>query len=307
MSILSSFLALLPSEFEMVLADVGSAGGLKARWAPARRFVSAMLFEPRENAGNPRVEGRDTLYPVALGAEPGRATLNVTALPNMSSTLAPNAALMGGFRRKGEHTQIVSTFEMRVDALDAITAREGRRVDVLKVDTQGSELEILKGADATVRGSVVLAEIEVSFLERYTGQPLIGDMMTYMRERGFELIDLCRIKRYRSASRFSVYNLGMGAGHRAGRISYADAVFVLSAERLEAKIAAEGEMTGLRALVGLVIYGKVDRAARLFERTADAFGPDMREKLERWFLALGKRRLRGTWTHLAADWLQRHV
>ena len=42
-----------PADFEIVLADIGSAGGLKDRWAPARPVVSAMLFEPRDG-GEPR-------------------------------------------------------------------------------------------------------------------------------------------------------------------------------------------------------------------------------------------------------------
>ena len=65
-----------------------------------------MLFEPREG-GAIRHEGRDTIYPVALGAKPGSATLNITALANMSSTLTPNAELLSTFRKKGDDVAIV--------------------------------------------------------------------------------------------------------------------------------------------------------------------------------------------------------
>jgi hypothetical protein len=123
--ILDPLIALCPPEFDIVLADVGSAGGLKDRWRPARPIVSALLFEPRDG-GEVTQRGRDTLFPIALGPEAGRATLNVTALPNMSSTLEPNRPLLETFRKKGEHTRILSTLEMPVDTLDAVVGGSTR-------------------------------------------------------------------------------------------------------------------------------------------------------------------------------------
>ena len=53
---LAAFTRLLPAGFSMTLADVGSAGGLQDRWQPARPWIQAMLFEPRES-GAVRHEG----------------------------------------------------------------------------------------------------------------------------------------------------------------------------------------------------------------------------------------------------------
>ena len=133
---MKSLIRVCPSDFEAVLADVGSAGGLKQRWAPARKVVSAMLFEPRDG-GQLRREGRDTIYPVALGPRAGRASLNLTALPNMSSTLEPNRELLRSFQKKGEHVRITGTSDVPVDTLDELAKREQKHIDFLKIDTQG--------------------------------------------------------------------------------------------------------------------------------------------------------------------------
>ena len=307
---LDALIRLLPADFEFVLADVGSAGGLKQRWRPARGIVSALLFEPRDEAGDARRAGRDTIYPIALGRAAGRATLNLTALVNMSSTLTPNAALLAGFRKKSEHARIVSTLEMPVDTLDAIVARDALVVDAIKVDTQGSELEILEGARRCL-ASVILAEVEVSFMERYQGQPLAGDIIGFMQGCGFDLLDLHRLKRYRAANRSGVGNIAFGLGQRAGRLSYGDALFFVGEQRLVERVRAlppdEGERLALKAMIALLVYGKPDIAARLFDGTADLFDAQRRAGVEAYLRRLGRRRWRSRALPLALDFLARHV
>lgn len=293
-----------PPGFEIVLADAGSAGGLKDRWAPARAIVSGLLFEPREG-GDVRKQGRDTLYPVALGAEPGRATLNLTALANMSSTLQPNRALLETYRKKGAHTQIVATLEMPVDTLDALAQREGKRVDAIKVDTQGSELPILEGARTCLATGAIAAEVEVSFFQRYSGQPLAGEVIAFMADHGFELIDLYRLKRYRRLNRAGIGNVSLGGGQRAGRLAYGDAFFMLEEGRLLDRARAEGETTALKAIVALLVYGKPDLAAHLFDDTAGLFDAGRRSGIGRYLRGLRRRRF--AVAHHMLDYFGRHV
>ncbi len=304
-----SVVAALPADFEIVLADVGSAGGLHKRWAPARAVVSGMLFEPRDG-GSVEQAGRDRIYPIALGPAAGRATLNITALANMSSTLTPNSAVLGTFRKKGEHTRITDTLDMPVDSLDAVAARDGKRVDVIKVDTQGSELGILQGARQSLDDSVLVAEVEVSFLQRYQGQALAWDIVGFMAERGFELIELSRLKRYRWLNRSNVGNISLGGGQRAGRLAYGDALFMLRPEALSARMdaaPARAEAMALTMIVAAVAYGKGDLAARLFDLHGDRIGNAPREALHRYFKAMSRGPFREGWAHHLLDYLARHV
>ena len=291
--------------FEIVLVDVGSAGGLKGRWAPARSVVSAILFEPRDG-GEPTRQGRDILYPVALGAKAGRASLNITRLPNMSSTLQPNQELLDSFRKKRQHTQIIDSIDVPMDTLDAVITRDGRHVDALKIDTQGSELDILEGARGCLSSSCLLAEVEVSFFERYRGQPLFRDIEAYMVDLEFELIDLYRPKRYRRLNSLDVGNFSLGGGQRAGRLAYADAFFMLREDRLLEKVAQEGEDVALKMIISLLVYGKADIAAALFERTAERFELHRRKLIERHLRGFKWQVHRNSIHHLA-DYFARHV
>lgn len=300
----------LPQDFQIVLADVGSAGGLHKRWRTIRPIVSALLFEPREG-GEVQQRGRDRIYPIALGPAAGTATLNVTALANMSSTLLPNLELLGRFRKKGTHAKVESTFDMPVDTLDAVAARDGQVIDALKVDTQGSELSILEGGRSCIENSVIVAEVEVSFFQRYQGQALACDIIAFMKRQGFDLIDLYRLKRYRRCNEEAVGNLSLGGGQRAGRLAYGDAIFFIEEHRLldriEALPARDAETLALKALVALLVYGKPDMAAAIFDRSRHVIEAGRCARLERYFASLSRGPLREGALHHLLDYLARNV
>lgn len=307
---LARFLSRLSPDFEIVVADVGSAGGLAKRWAPAAEVVAPLLFDPREG-GAERREGRARVFPVALAAGPGTAKLNLTALGNMSSTLAPNAALLARFRKKPAHTRLVGHAEMPADSLDNVARGAGVAVDVLKVDTQGSELEILRGAEASLRSSIFFAEVEVSFLERYRGQALFDGIVGHLRQRGFELIDLYRPKRYRHANSAGITNVSLGSGQRAGRLAYADAWFMLGEDAFAARMAelepAAAAALAQKAMIVLLVYGKADMAARLYDIVADQLEPAVRDAWGRHLRGLARRAYGLQNLHHVVDFLARRA
>jgi FkbM family methyltransferase len=60
----------------------------------------------------------------------------------------------------------------------------------LKLDVQGFELHVLRGAKLVLR-NLDAALIEVSFQELYAGQPLADDIIAHMRDAGFCIRDIC--------------------------------------------------------------------------------------------------------------------
>lgn len=122
----------------------------------------------------------------ALGSEPGEREFFVCQYDQASSFLETGAALKAGaygldFSRKEVRRVPVRTL---VDYL-----REARvdHVDLLKLDVQGFELEVLRGAgDALGRIDWIYAEAQ--FQELYRGGPLFSDVFEYLQTRGFELL-----------------------------------------------------------------------------------------------------------------------
>lgn len=293
-------IAALPRDFVLTLVDVGSAGGLHPRWNPFRPIISSVLFDPREPApGGAFGRGCSRTYPFALGERSGNATLHLTGLPNMSSFLEPDPASFAAFGRKIDDSAVVATEQVPLEPLDALARADGFRPAVLKIDTQGSELQVLAGAEE-VLGSVILAEIEVSFFRRYKAQPLFADIERHQAERGFELIDLIGLKRYRAANSLRLRDMGTGGGQRSGRLAYANAIFLRNEDSILEAAISDGGAALLSAVIALLAYRKPDIAARLLDLgmgSLGSSGPAVRDAV----VALCRsQRLGLAWRSLAA-------
>lgn len=301
-----SFAALavrLPQTFELTLADIGSAGGLHKRWAPVRRHVRAILFDPLDKSV---ADGRDRYFPVAVAGTKGRAVIHVTKRVSMTSALLPNTELLKRFWDKEEHTAVEKSFEVATDTLDNIVSENGIRLDALKIDVQGGEHDILLGARAALK-DVILAEIETSFFERYNGLKTFDAVVALMREAGFDLFDLSRIKRYRYRNDSGVVNPGLGLGDRAGRIAFCDAIFLKRDDALGPRIASEGAEFTLKLVVALLVYGKADMAAYAFDLGAEGLPAGLRDDLSRYFKSVSGVGFSPQRLHRALDYLARKV
>ncbi len=66
------------------------------------------------------------------------------------------------------------------------------RPDFIKIDTQGYELEILKGGLNTLKYAEMVL-LEVSLLNIYNNSPLVHDVVIFMKDQGFILYDICSL------------------------------------------------------------------------------------------------------------------
>lgn len=87
-----------------------------------------------------------------------------------------------------------------ITTLDAERVELGtEQIDLLKIDTQGSDLEVLLGAQDTFserRINNVL--IELNFSPMYKAQANALDVLSFLEERGFALVDFYEIVRQKS-------------------------------------------------------------------------------------------------------------
>ena len=68
-----------------------------------------------------------------------------------------------------------------------------RRPDFVRVDVQGSELAVLQNGLSIV-GSATVIEAECAFVPLYKGQPLLGDLQSFLRRHGFVLHKLIDVQ-----------------------------------------------------------------------------------------------------------------
>ena len=85
-------------------------------------------------------------------------------------------------------TDEVGTTRAEVRTLDSVFVdRELEQPALLKIDVQGFELSVLRGAEQTL-SSFDQILVEASFAELYEGQALFPDVSHHLEEHGFRLV-----------------------------------------------------------------------------------------------------------------------
>jgi FkbM family methyltransferase len=120
-------------------------------------------------------------YAVGDGQE---SVLNICVAPGMSSLLAPDLELLSHFHGFGEWGQVIERQPLTTHRLDDLDEVQG--IDFLKLDVQGSELDILENAVEKLKSTLVI-HVETLFIPFYKEQALFGEIDLFLRKAGFLL------------------------------------------------------------------------------------------------------------------------
>lgn len=267
----------------LVLVDVGARGGLKSNWSRAQRHLRLLGFEPDEREFNRLVElagaqgGSNAFFNTALHNRRGPIRLHVARDRGLSSIFEPNREFLDAFP-EASRFDTVDVQQVEADSLDdQLRMREITDVDFVKVDTQGSELLVLQGAEDALASSVAGVEVEVEFSAIYKDQPLFADVDTFLRGLGFLLFDLrpCYWKR----------EAGRSLGGPRGQVIWADALYLKSLPALRAGLAPLApelrQSKVLRAISISLLYGYSDYALEILRVAGDVLTADERGAIER--------------------------
>ncbi|MDH3310107.1 MAG: FkbM family methyltransferase [Gammaproteobacteria bacterium] len=125
---------------------------------------------------------------VALGESKGKAMFNINASRATSSLLPSIDTLQPDLQTL---CQLVEQVEVDVATIDDYCAAQNlNRVDIIKLDLQGSDYKALRGAKSTLRRARVVL-IEVSFVQIYKNSELFPAVLRLMEECEFTLFTLC--------------------------------------------------------------------------------------------------------------------
>lgn len=169
------------------IIDVGANRGqftLACRMAKPRVPVVAFEPIPAEAETFRKVHGNSrevTLVQSALGEANGSATLHLSGSADSSSLLPIGRRQVEVFA----DTAQVAEITVPVSRLDEMSSHwRGRSRQLLKLDVQGYELSVLRGATDTLR-SCAYVYAECSEVELYDGQALRAEIAAFLKEHGF--------------------------------------------------------------------------------------------------------------------------
>jgi FkbM family methyltransferase len=242
---------------ELTLVDVGASGGVHRRWDLLGNHLRVIGFEPDARAFDKLPTASNTLWlNTALYADNQWHDLYVTLGQTNVSLLRPNLPVIDTLCLPREDFEIVRTISVQCERLDDVLNREGLRVQVLKLDTQGTELQILQGANECLARDVFAIESEVMFAEIYEGQPQFSDVHNYLRDFGYCLMD------YGNVAYLKGRHTG-GVGGKKGLMIAADALYFKRIDKVADFIHANDRADLERAMMICVAYGYPDYALEL--------------------------------------------
>ena len=208
--------------------DVGAAGQLFSIMGNQsdKRF-QVVGFEPLPESYERLVsrykpDAQVDLRNFALGSQRREASLFVQQHVLGSSSLVDRR--LAGVTRE--------TIKVRVEVIDDLVA-EGQleTPDFIKLDTEGSELEVLKGGVCTLDKEVIGLVSEIAFWRPDSGNRF-SEIDEYLQERGFVLFDL-ELNRSQAS----------GVGGKKGKIRTGDALYLRNFEEFY-----EGHLSGDKEL-----------------------------------------------------------
>jgi FkbM family methyltransferase len=172
-----------------IVCDIGAN---KGQWSYVLSQIvdleQVVLFEPQSDLQD-TLEDLDLgdaekcIFQCALGEDQGKMKL---------SGGSPSASLLNASR--AQHDYFPGSFNddseiVLINRLDEIYQQNDLSVpDLIKLDVQGYELNVLRSGTDTL-GKTKYLVVELSFKEFYVGQPPLWELMNFLDEQNFVLVD----------------------------------------------------------------------------------------------------------------------
>lgn len=170
---------------EIVFFDIGANQGqtinkMRTQYPETKIYA----FEPSKNCFNVLKEKFDNtninIYNLAIGSSCGQLEFNEYSWNQLNSFL----------KRAYGSAKIVETYLVEVATVDDFCREnEISTINLLKTDTEGYELNVLKGASKMMgHNKIQFVYVEIFFNENYVGQSSFGDIYNFLLENRFELV-----------------------------------------------------------------------------------------------------------------------
>ncbi|MDY0321754.1 MAG: FkbM family methyltransferase [Arcobacteraceae bacterium] len=178
--------------YKVIYADIGASGGLINPWDIFdKENLKVIGFEPDKSEYEKlsMVNPNNQYYNIGLWSTNEVRKFYIMENGISTSSLYPPNLKLNSMHL--EHYNVGRTIsrviEVPCDSLDCIIINKNDIPDFIKIDTQGSEYEILKGAQNLLTQNTLLVTAETWIEEYYLGAPTMEKIILLMKSFGYNL------------------------------------------------------------------------------------------------------------------------
>lgn len=183
---------LMQYQVDMVF-DIGANIGQCGPWFRWVGFDNTIVsFEPISHlfdqlSQNAKSDPKWLVEQVALGEKEGSCVINVSGGHGGASSLL---TMTDHVVKHAPDQAVIRQEEISVTTVERMMKKyypEGDRL-FLKIDAQGYEKKVIEGIGSELP-RVIGLKLEMSLVENYRGELLLGDMLLYLKTMGFHLVE----------------------------------------------------------------------------------------------------------------------
>lgn len=254
----------------IVVVDIGARGLPPSELNPLAELLHVIAFDAdAESARSSETRargkfGKHETHNLFIGAATKKILFNHYKIPGCSSLLEPVESFAVRYL---PDLKIESVEEVSSCNLDEFLRSEGLTPDLIKLDVQGTELEILESSQGALSQALVIM-VEVEFVEEYVGQGLAHDVFRCLSQEGFELLHLNRVFLPRVNNHVLT----------RGQLVFGDALFMRPPESLK----DAGPESVIKYALLAINFGHVDLACEALRIVENRFewASEIRETIE---------------------------
>ncbi|MBI4117375.1 MAG: FkbM family methyltransferase [Parcubacteria group bacterium] len=215
----------------LVIADIGAQGGIEPHWSHYGDAIYCIGFEPNQKECDKlnksvRPGQNFKFYPVALFKDKGDYTFYHTHYPMTSGLYPGNSKIINRFPGE-DNFEIKEISTVKTTDLDSFVKENNiLNLDFIKLDAEGADLDILKGAMGQLK-YIVGISCEAFFSPWRGEYRTFTEIEQFLRKLGFRLYDLelCRSARKAFPGMNSVTPKRVSSGAPYGQIIFGQALF----------------------------------------------------------------------------------
>ena len=202
---------------KIVILDIGAAGGVMDEWQPINTISKFYGFEPRTNEANrlnSQSPNNQKYFPYALSNKKVEKIF-YNCVSSAASGFYPDNEDFSMRFSDNLNYQVKNTFKINCTSLDEMMHEFNQdNIDLIKLDTEGSELEILEGSKKCLdQAFAILTEVHFSKHQKTNGQ-YFSKIDKFLQDQNFFLYDL-------NQTRFTKKTLPVGKIFNLGNFSFA--------------------------------------------------------------------------------------